>query len=164
MILIDVYNTAFLTCMYLPSHAPQAPEQDEDDGANDDPSPDQPVTAGAGEVGVDAEDPNTAAEAEEGEDPVEGGEASAGEEGVSPTPVNKAHTIARTVVNSIMPWVTVFLLKEDTDHKGNKSKTVRPMIALALTKLVARLEVMVYHTHHDIVADTPSDRLSDPPS
>ena len=38
-----------------------------------------------------------------------------------------------------MPWVKVFLLKEEKDHKGNKSKTVRPMVALALTKLISRL-------------------------
>ena len=54
-------------------------------------------------------------------------------------PVNKSHSIARAVVNSIMPWVKVFLLKEEKDHKGNKSKTVRPMVALALTKLISRL-------------------------
>jgi hypothetical protein len=53
-------------------------------------------------------------------------------------PVNKSHTIARAVVNSVMPWVKVFLLKEEKDHKGNKSKTVRPMVALALTALIAR--------------------------
>ena len=52
--------------------------------------------------------------------------------------VNRSHTIARAVVNSIMPWVKVFLLKEEKDHKGNKSKTVRPMVALALTKLISR--------------------------
>ena len=55
------------------------------------------------------------------------------------TPINKSHTIARAVVNSIMPWVKVFLLKDEKDHKGNKSKTVRPMVALALTKLISRL-------------------------
>ena len=90
-----------------------------------------------------AEDPGAAAEAEEGDDHMEG-EATGGDDVAcpTPTPTSMAHTIARTVVNSIMPWVTVFLLKEDTDHKGNKSKTVRPMVALALTKLVARLEVI----------------------
>ena len=61
----------------------------------------------------------------------------------STTPVNKSHTIARAVVNSIMPWVKVFLLKEEKDHKGNKSKTVRPMVALALTKLISRLHAPV---------------------
>ena len=61
----------------------------------------------------------------------------------STTPVNKSHTIARAVVNSVMPWVKVFLLKEEKDHKGNKSKTVRPMVALALTKLISRLHAPV---------------------
>lgn len=55
----------------------------------------------------------------------------------------KTHNIARTVVNSIMPWVRVFLLKEEEDHKGNKSKTVRPHVAVALTKLVCRLQAPV---------------------
>jgi hypothetical protein len=32
--------------------------------------------------------------------------------------VNKSHNIARAVVNSIMPWVKVFLLKDEKDHKG----------------------------------------------
>lgn len=59
------------------------------------------------------------------------------------TPINKSHTIARAVVNSVMPWVKVFLLKEEKDHKGNKSKTVRPMVALALTKLISRLHAPV---------------------
>lgn len=31
--------------------------------------------------------------------------------------VNKSHNIARAVVNSIMPWVKVFLLKDEKDHK-----------------------------------------------
>lgn len=35
-----------------------------------------------------------------------------------PEAVNKSHSIARAVVNSIMPWVKVFLLKEEKDHKG----------------------------------------------
>jgi hypothetical protein len=61
----------------------------------------------------------------------------------STTPANKSHTIARAVVNSVMPWVKVFLLKEEKDHKGNKSKTVRPMVALALTKLISRLHAPV---------------------
>lgn len=48
--------------------------------------------------------------------------------------------IAHKVVQSIMPWVKVYLLKEGTDHKGNKTKTVRTLVALALTKLLKRLE------------------------
>ena len=66
--------------------------------------------------------------------------------------VNKSHTIARAVVNSIMPWVKVFLLKEEKDHKGNKSKTVRPMVALALTKLISRL-------HAPVVSDEKKSTL-----
>ena len=66
--------------------------------------------------------------------------------------VNKSHTIARAVVNSIMPWVKVFLLKEEKDHKGNKSKTVRPMVALALTKLISRL-------HTPVVSDEKKSTL-----
>jgi hypothetical protein len=69
------------------------------------------------------------------------------------TPVlNRSHTIARAVVNSIMPWVKVFLLKEEKDHKGNKSKTVRPMVALALTKLISRL-------HAPVVSDEKKSTL-----
>ena len=67
-------------------------------------------------------------------------------------PVNKSHSIARAVVNSIMPWVKVFLLKEEKDHKGNKSKTVRPMVALALTKLISRL-------HAPVVSDEKKSTL-----
>lgn len=48
--------------------------------------------------------------------------------------------IARAVVNQIVPWVKVFLLKEGKDHKGNKNHTVQPHVALALTKLIKRLE------------------------
>jgi hypothetical protein len=66
--------------------------------------------------------------------------------------VNRSHTIARAVVNSIMPWVKVFLLKEEKDHKGNKSKTVRPMVALALTKLISRL-------HAPVVSDEKKSTL-----
>ena len=153
-----MYLLSLLPFFLLSYFLSQTLEQDDEDGAVDDASPDQPVTAGAeGEdstVGV-GEDPAIAVETEEGDDLAEGGE---GDEAISPTPANKAHTIARTVVNSIMPWVTVFLLKEDTDHKGNKSKTVRPMVALALTKLVARLEVIVslHATPFDILSEKPS--------
>jgi hypothetical protein len=59
--------------------------------------------------------------------------------------VNKSHNIARAVVNSIMPWVKVFLLKDEKDHKGNKSKTVRPVVALALTKLISRYVYVYIH-------------------
>ena len=90
------------------------------------------VIEGEGKVAND--DKEGGDEEEEGEDEkeVEGS-----------APVNKSHSIARAVVNSIMPWVKVFLLKEEKDHKGNKSKTVRPMVALALTKLISRLHAPV---------------------
>lgn len=48
--------------------------------------------------------------------------------------------ISRLVVNSVIPWVKVFLLKDEKDHKGNKSQTVRPQVAVALTKLVCQLQ------------------------
>lgn len=55
----------------------------------------------------------------------------------------QAHVIAKTIVNSVLPWVRVFMLKEEVDHKGNKSKTVRPQIAVALSKLLCRLQAPV---------------------
>lgn len=48
--------------------------------------------------------------------------------------------ISRVVINSVIPWVKVFLLKDDRDHKGNKSQTVRPQVAVALTKLICQLQ------------------------
>eukprot|EP01038_Epipyxis_sp_PR26KG_P008131 gene8131-11009_t len=47
-------------------------------------------------------------------------------------------SIAKTVINNIFPWVKVFLLKEQKDHKGNKTFVVQPHVALALTKLIHR--------------------------
>ena len=49
-------------------------------------------------------------------------------------------SIAYVVMNSIMPWVKVFLLKHVKDHKGNNNKVVRTAVAVALTKLVKRLQ------------------------
>ena len=49
-------------------------------------------------------------------------------------------SIAQTLVNSVLPWVQVFLLKEGKDHKGHTTRTVQPHVALALTKLIQRLE------------------------
>ena len=57
-----------------------------------------------------------------------------------------ANNIAHKVIQSIMPWVKVYLLKEGTDHKGNKTKTVRTLVAVALTKLLRRLEPPVITT------------------
>ena len=56
------------------------------------------------------------------------------------------NNIARKVIQSIMPWVKVYLLKENTDHTGNKSKTVRTLVAVALTKLLTKLEPPVITT------------------
>lgn len=53
---------------------------------------------------------------------------------------NKSHAVARTVVNSLLPWAKQFLLKDEKDHKGGKSRTVRTQVAVALTKLVSRLQ------------------------
>ncbi|KAJ1424145.1 hypothetical protein B484DRAFT_100216, partial [Ochromonadaceae sp. CCMP2298] len=61
----------------------------------------------------------------------------------TPTPDAPAETyvlIAQTLVNNILPWVQVFLLKETLDHKNNKAKEVQPLVALALVKLIKRLE------------------------
>lgn len=49
-------------------------------------------------------------------------------------------SIAYVVINSIMPWVKVFLLKNEKDHKGNNNKVVRTAVAVALTKLINRLQ------------------------
>lgn len=49
-------------------------------------------------------------------------------------------TISQTLVNSVLPWVQVFLLKNGKDHKGNATRTVQPHVALALTKLIERLQ------------------------
>lgn len=48
--------------------------------------------------------------------------------------------ISQCVLQTVLPWVRVFLLKDEKDHKGNDSKTVRPLVAVALAKLIARLE------------------------
>jgi hypothetical protein len=64
--------------------------------------------------------------------------------GAQQTPKEESYlVIARAVVNNILPWVKIFLLKEEKDHKGNKSHTVQPHVALALTKLIRRLEAPV---------------------
>eukprot|EP01034_Spumella_vulgaris_P023353 gene23353-29566_t len=63
---------------------------------------------------------------------------------VAQTPKEESYlVISRAVVNNILPWVKIFLLKEEKDHKGNKSHTVQPHVALALTKLIRRLEAPV---------------------
>jgi len=54
--------------------------------------------------------------------------------------VSRGANIVRLVINSIIPWVRVFLLKEEKDHSGNKSQTVRTQVAVALTKLINRLQ------------------------
>ena len=51
--------------------------------------------------------------------------------------------ISQIVINSVMPWVQVFLLKDEKDHKGIDSKVVRTGIAVALTKLICRLQAPV---------------------
>jgi len=48
--------------------------------------------------------------------------------------------ITQCVVNSIIPSVKKFLLKDEVDHKGNNTKTVQPLVAVALTKLIIRLQ------------------------
>jgi hypothetical protein len=53
---------------------------------------------------------------------------------------NKSITIVNSVTKSIIPWVRGYLLKEGVDHKGNKSHTVRTQIAVALSKLIKRLQ------------------------
>lgn len=50
--------------------------------------------------------------------------------------------ISQAAIRSIYPWVKTFLLKEDIDKEGQKSKVVRPMVAVALTKLIAKLTPM----------------------
>ena len=42
----------------------------------------------------------------------------------------------------------VFLLKEGKDHKGNKSMTVQPHVALAITKIICRLQEPVVTVHY----------------
>lgn len=64
-------------------------------------------------------------------------------EGTNDSVIISASPIAETLVNSILPWVRVFLLKEDVDQKGNKTKVVRPAIAVAIAKLVMKLNAHV---------------------
>jgi hypothetical protein len=59
---------------------------------------------------------------------------------VPTSPETKAQEIVKAVVNSIMPWVKSFLLRVEKDHKGNKSKVIRPPVAVAMAKLVNKLE------------------------
>lgn len=53
--------------------------------------------------------------------------------------VNLAQKISSTLVDSIMPWVKVFLLKNVEDHEGKKGKVVRPQVAVAMVKLTQHL-------------------------
>lgn len=48
--------------------------------------------------------------------------------------------ISRVVIDSVIPWVQVFLLKAEKDHKGQDSKVVRTGIVVALSKLICRLQ------------------------
>eukprot|EP01041_Mallomonas_annulata_P001346 gene1346-2596_t len=52
----------------------------------------------------------------------------------------QSQTIAKAVTGSILPWVRQFLVKQERDHNGNKSTVVRTQVALALTKLIKRLQ------------------------
>lgn len=77
-------------------------------------------------------------EEEEPQDPV------AGTEQVTPKKIAWTAPeidIPRTVQLTILPWVGVFLLNEQKDHKGNKMKVIRPMVVVAMTKLIKRLEM-----------------------
>ena len=65
------------------------------------------------------------------------------EDAPSPAAKDSPVAIAQTLVNSILPWVQRFLIKNVKDHKGNKSQVVQPQVAVALTKLVRRLEAPV---------------------
>ncbi len=49
-------------------------------------------------------------------------------------------SIPRTVHESILPWLESFLLKSEKNKKGQTMKVVRSSIALAMTKLIKRLE------------------------
>jgi hypothetical protein len=69
-------------------------------------------------------------------------------DGVSAEQDTSYVTIAQTLVNSVLPWVQVFLLKSGKDHKGNATKVVQPHVALALTKLIQRLQEPVVTAHY----------------
>jgi len=49
--------------------------------------------------------------------------------------------VPRTVQLTILPWIGVFLLSEQKDHKGKQMKVIRPMVVVAMTKLIKRLEM-----------------------
>jgi U3 small nucleolar RNA-associated protein 20 len=52
----------------------------------------------------------------------------------------QATVMAKTLHRSILPWVKVYLLKDSVDQKGEKCKVVRPHIAVAMAKIVNKLE------------------------
>jgi hypothetical protein len=56
---------------------------------------------------------------------------------VSPVP---KQNVTQCVLQSIYPQVKSFLIKPGKDHTGNKSEIVRPLIAVALVKLLKRFE------------------------
>lgn len=49
-------------------------------------------------------------------------------------------SMGRILLRSILPWVKLFLLKDVKDQKGEKTKQIRPQIAVALTKIVKQLQ------------------------
>ena len=53
---------------------------------------------------------------------------------------NQKNAVVEGVLNTVIPWVRVFLLKDVKDHKGSESKTVRPLVAVALVKLISKLQ------------------------
>ena len=52
----------------------------------------------------------------------------------------RANGVTKTLLNAIYPRVRSFLVKEELDSKGHKSKVIRPQIAVALTNLLRKLE------------------------
>ena len=53
---------------------------------------------------------------------------------------NTGRSIPRVVQQNILPWLESFLLKTEKTKKGQDTKVVRPSVALAMTKLIKRLE------------------------
>jgi U3 small nucleolar RNA-associated protein 20 len=57
-----------------------------------------------------------------------------------PLPISSNEHIIQCVLNTIYPQVKSFLIKHGKDHTGGKTEIVRPLIAVALIKLLKRFE------------------------
>jgi len=93
----------------------------------------------------DAPEENVDAEEEEegaAEAATEAADADAEISGADRSSSAPVSSISQSAIRSIYPWVKSFLLKEEIDKEGQKSKVVRPMVAVAMTKMIAKLSPM----------------------